>query len=157
MTQKTPQNWQDTIWQTVVQISSFPGFALPIALYALMVQDVSTIFAFLISLFVLAIGHLILKAILRTPRPAWYKKDHVLFPAVVDGSFPSNHTWWAFLLYFFVQATIPPLNFLFLFFAVLVAVSRLQLHKHHPIDVVGGFITAYVVFFFAVYVVGILG
>jgi len=86
------QSWQDTIWQTVVQISSFPGFALPIALYALLVQDVSTIFAFLISLFVLAMVHLALKAILRTPRPMGYKKDHILFPSIVDGSFPSNHT-----------------------------------------------------------------
>lgn len=151
------QSWQDTIWETVVQISSFPGFALPIALYALLVQDVSTIVAFLVSLLVLAIIHFVLKAILRTSRPTGYKKDHILIPAIVDGSFPSNHTGGAFLLYFFVQATIPPLNFLFLFFAMLVAVSRLQLHKHHPIDVVGGFITAYIVFFFAVYVVGILG
>lgn len=63
------QSWQDTIWQTVVQISSFPGFALPITLYALLVQDVSSIVAFLLSLFILAIVHLILKAILRTPRP----------------------------------------------------------------------------------------
>ncbi len=151
------QSWQDTVWQTIAQISSFPGFALPVALYALLVQDVSSIVAFLVSLVVLAVGHIVLKAILRTPRPAGYKKDHVLFPTIVDGSFPSNHTGWAFLLYFFVRATIPQLHFLFLFFALLVAVSRLQLQKHHPIDVIGGFVTAYVVFFFAVYVVGILG
>lgn len=151
------KSWQDTIWQTVVQISSFPWFALPITLYALLVQDVSSIAAFLISLVVLAIGHLILKAIFRTPRPAGYKKDHVLLSTPVDSSFPSNHTAGAFLLYFFVEATIAPLSFLFLFFALLVAVSRLELKKHHPIDVIGGFMTAYIVFFFAVYVVGILG
>lgn len=56
-----------------------------------------------------------------------------------------------------MRATIPSLHFLFLFFALLVAISRLQLDKHHPIDVAGGFVTAYIVFFFAVYVVGILG
>jgi len=151
------QSWQDAIRQTVVQVSSFPGFVLPIVLFALLAHDVSSVVAFLISLSVLAIVHLILKAIFRTSRPVGYKKDHVRVPVVVDGSFPSNHTAGAFLLYFFVQATIPPLNFLFLFFAVLVAVSRLQLNKHHPIDVIGGFITAYIVFFFAVYVVGLLG
>lgn len=148
---------QDAVWSMVVSISSFPWFALPIALYALLVQDVSAIVTFLLSLAVLAVGHLILKAIFRTPRPEGYKKDHILLPVPVDSSFPSNHTAWAFLLYFFVQATIPPLNFLFLFFALLVAVSRLQLHKHHPIDVIGWFVTAYIVFFFAVYVVGLLG
>jgi undecaprenyl-diphosphatase len=151
------KSWQDTIWQIVVQISSFPWFALPITLYALLVQDVSSIVAFLISLAILAVGHLILKAIFRTARPIGYKKDHILLPTPIDSSFPSNHTAGAFLLYFFVEATIAPLSFLFLFFALLVALSRLELKKHHPIDVIGGFITAYVVFFFAVYVVGILG
>lgn len=86
------QSWQDAIRQTVVQISSFPGFALPIALYALLVQDMSSIVAFLISLFVLAVLHLFLKALLRTSRPVGYTKDHVRVPSIVDGSFPSNHT-----------------------------------------------------------------
>lgn len=151
------QAWQDRVWTTVVSISSFPWFALPIALYALLVQDVTAIVVFLLTLFVLAVIHLILKAIFRTKRPEWYKKDHILLPTPVDSSFPSNHTAGAFLLYFFVQTTIPQLSFLFLFFALLVALSRLQLHKHHPIDVIGGFITSYVVFFFAVYIVGLLG
>jgi len=86
------QSWQDAIWQTIVQVSSFPGFALPITLYALLVQDVSSIVAFLLCLAILAIVHLILKAILRTPRPVGYKKDHLRVPALIDGSFPSNHT-----------------------------------------------------------------
>ncbi len=86
------KSWQDAIRQTVVQISSFPGFVIPVALYALLVQNVSSIVAFLVSLFVLAVGHIILKAIFRTARPVGYKKDHILLPVPVDSSFPSNHT-----------------------------------------------------------------
>lgn len=66
---KQKQSRQDMVWSTVSTVSSFPGFLLPIALYALLVQDMTPIVVFHIALFILAISHLILKAIFRTPRP----------------------------------------------------------------------------------------
>jgi membrane-associated phospholipid phosphatase len=157
MAKKSVQNWQDKMWNTIVTISSFPGFILPISLYALLIHDVSIVFVFLLSMGVLAFIQMLIKYFFPTPRPVGYIKTDYLLPTFVDSSFPSNHAAGSFLLYFFVQATIPQLHFVFLFFALLVGLSRVHLHKHHPIDVIGGFMTAYFVFFFAVYVVGIFG
>lgn len=156
MGKKTKKTWQDTMWQTIVAISSFPWFVLPISLYALLIYDMSIVVIFLLAMWVLAFVQMVIKYFFPTPRPDWYVKTDYLLPTFVDSSFPSNHAAWAFLLYFFVQATIPQLHFLFLFFALLVGLSRVHLHKHHPIDVIGGFMTAYIVFFFSAYVFGFL-
>jgi len=154
---KKQQTWQDTLRSTIVTVSSFPGFILPISIYALLVHDMSLVVVFLLSMGVLALIHILVKYFFPVPRPAWYVKTDFLLPTFVDSSFPSNHAAGSFLLYFFVQATIPQLGFLFLFFALLVALSRIHLQKHHAIDVVGGFMTAYIVFFFSAYVFGFLG
>jgi undecaprenyl-diphosphatase len=79
---------------------------------------------------------MLIKYFFPTPRPSGYVKTDYLLPTFVDSSFPSNHAAGSFLLYFFVQATIPQLHFVFLFFALLVGLSRVHLHKHHPIDIV---------------------
>ena len=154
---KTTQSWQDKIRDLVITISSFPWFIVPVSLYMLLVHDMSIVVVFLLSMWVLALIHLLIKYFFRTERPKWYVKTDILLPTFIDSSFPSNHTAGSFLLYFFVQATVPQLGFLFLFFALLVALSRIHLQKHYAIDVVGWFMTAYIVFFFSAYVFGFLG
>lgn len=156
MAKKSIQTWQDKMWDTVVTVSSFPWFILPISLYALLIHDISIVVIFLLSMWVLAFIQMLIKYFFPTPRPSGYVKTDYLLPTFVDSSFPSNHAAGSFLLYFFVQATIPQLHFVFLFFALLVGLSRVHLHKHHPIDIVWWFMTAYLVFFFSAYVFGFL-
>ena len=41
---------QDPAWDLIVNLSSFPGFVLPISLYLLLVNDMSIVVVFLLSM-----------------------------------------------------------------------------------------------------------
>ena len=140
----------------IVFLSSFPWFFLMITLYGFLVRSWTIIVIFLFSIGLLLCIQVLIKYFFPVLRPAGYKKTDLLSPTILDSSFPSHHTACSFLLYFFAQATIPQFWTLFLFFAVLVALSRIYFHKHYPIDIAGGFVMAYVVFTVAMYIFGIL-
>lgn len=144
--QDMKKNQQPMFRRVIVFLSSFPGFFLPIALYTLLVYDLRGISIFFVALSLLTLIHIFIKYIFPTPRPVWYTDDNMFHRPWDTSSFPSNHTGAAFLLYFFVQANVPQYGVLFLLFALVVALSRLYLHKHHPVDIIGGFVIAYVVF-----------
>ena len=57
-------------------------------------------------------------------------------------SFPSGHTSTIFIVAFFLNILIPRLKFYFVFFALLVALSRVVVGAHFVTDVLGGIVVA---------------
>jgi undecaprenyl-diphosphatase len=63
-------------------------------------------------------------------------------------SFPSDHSLISFLMAFYILAHFPMLGVLYLFCAVLVAISRVYVGVHYPRDILGGFLFSFLVFVF---------
>ncbi|NOZ80689.1 MAG: phosphatase PAP2 family protein [DPANN group archaeon] len=78
----------------------------------------------------------LLKFIIQRPRPSLV---HALpFLSFVGFSFPSAHTAIAFCAVPLVRKAFPRVSWFFIFFAVLVGISRIYVDAHYLSDVVGG-------------------
>jgi undecaprenyl-diphosphatase len=127
-------------------LSSFPGFIIPILIFAILSDNSKHLIVFCATLAVVAVLHRLIKTIFPTIRPKPYKKDIWNLFFFSSSSFPSNHTAGAFMLYFFSSYLIPQYDDVFLLFAISVALSRIYLAKHYPIDILGAVISSYIIF-----------
>lgn len=102
----------------------------------------------------LVIGNIILKPLIARPRPYdVYSGVELLVEKLSDYSFPSGHTYSAFLgatILFFMNRKIGYAAFAF---AVLTAFSRLYLFVHYPTDVLMGIVMGVSFALFSMYLV----
>lgn len=102
----------------------------------------------------LVIGNIILKPLIARPRPYdAYSGVELLVEKLSDYSFPSGHTYSAFLgatILFFMNRKIGYAAFAF---AVLTAFSRLYLFVHYPTDVLMGIVMGVSFALFSMYLV----
>ena len=99
-------------------------------------------------IFTLLLGNIIVQTIKRLvnrPRPYTTLSDiSPINPPDCKYSFPSGHTCAAFSMAFILARFIPSLSIIFIFLALLVALSRVYLGVHYPTDIAIGIIIAYI-------------
>lgn len=78
------------------------------------------------------------------PRPYIVGQHHLLTRSLLDGSFPSHHAAVAFGLSFAIYFAKPKLGTWLLATSLLIAVSRVMVGVHYPIDILAGGILGYV-------------
>lgn len=102
----------------------------------------------------LLIGNLGLKPMVARPRPyEVYPQVELLVEKLSDFSFPSGHTYSAFLgatILFYMNRKIGYAAFVF---AVLTAFSRLYLFMHYPTDVLAGIVMGVAIGVFSMFLV----
>lgn len=95
------------------------------------------------GLITVAVAYLLAKlggALFYDARP--FVSDHVasLFPYVADNGFPSDHTLFSGVIAITVYAMSKKWGLILGGLAILVGVSRVLAHVHHPIDIVGSIV-----------------
>lgn len=102
-------------------------------------------FNILLSLVLSAIlGNLILKPLIHRVRPYNAIGRKILVNPLIDGSFPSGHTYSAFATAFSVLFYDKKNGIILLSFAILMGFTRLYLFVHYPTDVLGGVALGYI-------------
>ncbi len=77
------------------------------------------------------------------PRPFMAHDVNLLIGKLVDGSFPSAHTFLSFAMAFVIYFYNKKLGVILLILAALVSISRIYVGVHYPLDVLGGIILAW--------------
>lgn len=99
----------------------------------------------LLSLALSAIlGNLMLKPLVHRVRPYNAIGRKILVNPLIDGSFPSGHTYSAFVTAFSALFYDKRKGIILLGFAVLMGFTRLYLFVHYPTDVLGGVVLGYI-------------
>lgn len=99
----------------------------------------------LISLIIcLILGNLTLKPLVGRVRPYAKINRSILVKKLLDGSFPSGHTYSAFATAFSTLFYNKKMGIIFLLFATLMGFTRMYLFVHYPTDVLGGIVLGYV-------------
>lgn len=92
----------------------------------------------------------VLKTLVRRPRPAHNRMDMFGTISVDHYSFPSGHTTRAIMLLFFIADQISlvfPFGILLIAWAAAVCISRVLLGRHHVLDVIAGVFVGYYEFY----------
>lgn len=144
------RKYEQKFRRSINVFASFPGFFVPIALFAFLVQDIYIITLFVITLIILAIIQLLIKYSIPTQRPGDYQPDSIIFHPSMHGSFPSNHASGSFLLFFFAYGYLPSFAIVFLLFAIAASLARIYLGKHHPRDILWSIIISLIIYQIAI-------
>ncbi|WBW49888.1 phosphatase PAP2 family protein [Peptoniphilus equinus] len=83
-------------------------------------------------------GNVLIKPLVGRVRPYVEAGKTIIVPALQDGSFPSGHTYSAFVTAFASRRYHRLWGGVLMTFAVLMGLSRLYLYVHYPTDVLGG-------------------
>ena len=87
------------------------------------------------------LGNMLLKNLIRRPRPSWLDQQvALLIQNPKDYSFPSGHTLASFEGAVSIWLFNKKLGYPFLLLAALIAFSRLYLFVHFPTDILGGIV-----------------
>lgn len=104
-------------------------------------EDKKKFFFFTLSSFALSDGiAMILNKLIMSPRPQI--ADHLtpLIPVATDNGFPSDHMLLATSVALVVFTKNKKIGTILLFLAIIVGISRVLAHAHHPIDVIGSIV-----------------
>ena len=82
----------------------------------------------------------ILKSLIHTPRPFEVFSEVQSLFTETGYAFPSGHTAGAFAIAFALFFLHKKTGYIFMFFALLIGLSRISAGVHFPIDILGGFI-----------------
>lgn len=88
----------------------------------------------------------LLKLLFHTERPFTLFREVVPLLTQTDHAFPSGHTLIFTALAFAVLSISKKAGYIFLFFAVLIGISRIVAGVHFPVDIFGGFIFGFLVY-----------
>ena len=132
--------------KTINFLASFPGFFIPIGIFAYFIRDIRIITLFVLTLITVATIQLLIKYLVPTQRPSGYHPDEIMLNTSIYSSFPSNHTSWSFILFLFVYGFLPHLTIWFWLFAISVALGRIYLKKHHPRDILWSIIISLIIY-----------
>lgn len=83
------------------------------------------------------------------PRPFVVKNIQPLIQHAADNGFPSDHTIVASLIAFVVYNINKKIGVFLFFLAIMIGTSRVVAQVHHPLDIVGGIVIAYISVFFS--------
>jgi len=132
--------------KTINFFASFPGFFIPIGIFAYTIKDIQIITLFVLTLISLAIIQLCIKFAIPTSRPQNYHPDEIILHTSMHNSFPSNHASGSFLLFFFAYGFLPHLTIRFGLFAIAASLARIYLRKHHPRDILWSIIISLIIY-----------
>ncbi|MFA5796881.1 MAG: phosphatase PAP2 family protein [Candidatus Woesearchaeota archaeon] len=98
-----------------------------------------------LAVFYLIRALLLQTTILKSPFPQGYHFGILYYFIPGGGAFPSGHTGYVFLLFFFTSNTETFLKRALLISAILVAIFMIISYGHYTIDVIGGFLLAFAI------------
>jgi len=105
-----------------------------------LIQKLKEIFFVSLSVFVAWMSSVILKIIFHTPRPFIKFQDIVPLFRPTDYAFHSGHSTFFMAVAVAIFLYHKKMGYLFIFFALLIGISRIIAGVHYPIDIMAGYV-----------------
>jgi len=107
-------------------------------------RRISALVLFATSSVIAFIADKILNRLIESPRPFMVNDIVPLFPHSADNGFPSEHVLFAMVIASVVFAYSRKLGIVLGILALVIGLARVAAYVHHPIDVLGGMLIAFV-------------